>query len=179
MRDANRFQLNSDKYFPKWFQLLWFTAYFSIGTAVIVTLALAWDPGGLVLVVPVVAGAVLFKMVIAGTGDPTRNFVELGDHEFEVACYVPFFDVRRTFAYADVAKVTEVATHRFIWTTPWPPSARWSFAHVDVRLRKPMRVPFWSRPVVPWTRVIHLDTERTDELARELRARARLGEDAP
>jgi hypothetical protein len=178
-----RFPLNSYGYFPRWFEYAlhgWFAVVGALWLAALVS-----DRGWLGLFGLAVFPGFLVISSLASRKFRSRkgNYVELGATSFDLAFWG---FIHLTVPYAQVASVeggmkANSFFSRWVWpwrVHSWPyPMFAWG-EHTEVRLTAPIRVPILSR-LPPWVQVIDLDTERGDDLARELRARVGLDASAP
>lgn len=149
---------------------------------VIVLATLAFWPGWTVVYELAIAGVPLVLVVLTMRGVRNRetNYVELTESSFEVVHYSLAGSVHLGVPYSEVESVAKGVRASFFGFLfrPWPYPTLAPGPHVEVHLRKAIRVPLWIR-VPPRAHVLHLATERLDELASELRARAGLGVNAP
>lgn len=170
MVDPMRFGLNSYGYFRRWAEYAILGCYAVACAAMLALLAFElYAAAGFTLAIWV-AGWLCAFLSLRGLRNPDRSYVALGATSFELVIGFPFRPLRLTVPYSQIEGVLDGAASTSIFLNPWPyPMRAWG-PHVEVHLRNATRVPLLLR-FPPYVQVIHLSTERLDELARELRAR--------
>lgn len=167
--DQLLYHINSYGYFPRWAEYVFYALFAAMTVMAAVTVAFV--PVWLVVFELAGLAAVFLLVVLSIRGLRLReaNYVMLGATSFEVIFWGRLMSIRLTVPYSQVAEVLDVKSTSFL-DYPWPyPMRAWG-EHIELRLAVPIPVSIWRR-FPPWALVIDLDTERGDELARELRAR--------
>lgn len=159
-----RFALHR-QYLSEWFPYLWCFVFLLGGFGFVAGLVAEIGLLGLVGILGVVLGFVIFYAFMKALSDPSRNYVELADQSFAIVFDRPMFLLRRSFGYGQVVGVDVSASHHPLPLVPWLRDIR-NHEHVDVRLKHRFIPNDWT---------IHLHTDRTHDLANELRRRAEGG----
>ena len=152
-------------YLPEWFPYAWCFGFLLVGIGFVAGLVAEIGLFGLAGILGMVGGMLILYTFMKQLSDPSRNYVELADQSFDIVFDRPMFFHRRSFEYRQVVGVAVSSSHPLIPFVPWLLDSG-NQTHVDVRIKNRFIPRIWT---------MHLYTDRSHDMATELRDRAKAG----